>query len=396
MKKRTILLVVLILAVAAIGAVSYRTYQRNYHLWLWDYTFNSPTRADTDGLTDIIFVVVDHWEPGGDLDIVNTWMQDYRKLADGHVDADGVRLQHTFFYPLESFRGWEVDSLVRLCGEGYGEVEVHLHHRNDDSSSVRRLFRDGIDSLRAHGALRTPDGSTYFGFIHGNWALDNSRSDGNFCGVNNEIDILLDLGCYADFTFPALTQTAQPSLVNKIYYAADDPEKPKSHNTGARSRVGRADTEGGLMIMEGPQVINWSDWRFKTHPVIDDGNLYPDVPTSFERFELWLRADVHVQGRPNWVFIRPFTHGAYLRDGAFDDILGERLDGMLTQVEERYNDGIKYRLHYMTAREAYNVVKAAEAGYDGNPDEFRDFVLKPYLYEQETLDRRDRDGVQKK
>jgi hypothetical protein len=35
------------------------------------------------------------------------------------------------------------------------------------------------------------------------------------------------------------------------------------------------------------------------------------------------------------------------------------------------------RLHYVTAREAFNVAKAAEAGHAGNPADYRDFVLPP-------------------
>jgi len=46
--------------------------------------------------------------------------------------------------------------------------------------------------------------------------------------------------------------------------------------------------------------------------------------------------------------------------------------------ERVYNDGRKYCLHYVTAREAYNIAKAAEAGMDGNPDRFRDFLIPPY------------------
>ena len=139
------------------------------------------------------------------------------------------------------------------------------------------------------------------------------------------------------------------------------------------------------MLMEGPLMIDWTDWRFKTHPTIEDGNLYWEIPTSLHRFELWLKANVHVEGRPNWVFVRPFTHGASLKyEGAYDNILGGNIDRMLTEVESQYNDGEKYRLHYMTAREAYNVVKAAEAGLNGNPDEYRDFVIKPYLYRREA------------
>jgi hypothetical protein len=34
----------------------------------------------------------------------------------------------------------------------------------------------------------------------------------------------------------------------------------------------------------------------------------------------------------------------------------------------------------MTAREVYNCIKAAEKGLKGNPNEYRDYILKPYLY----------------
>lgn len=53
---------------------------------------------------------------------------------------------------------------------------------------------------------------------------------------------------------------------------------------------------------------------------------------------------------------------------------------MLTEAEAKYNDGEKYRLHYMTARQAFDVIKAAEAGHDGNPPRLRDFLIKPYWY----------------
>jgi len=33
-------------------------------------------------------------------------------------------------------------------------------------------------------------------------------------------------------------------------------------------------------------------------------------------------------------------------------------------------------LHYVTAREAFNIVKAAEQGLTGNPEQYRDYILK--------------------
>lgn len=36
----------------------------------------------------------------------------------------------------------------------------------------------------------------------------------------------------------------------------------------------------------------------------------------------------------------------------------------------------------MTARGAFNCVKTAEKGLDGNPNKYRDFIIKPYQYSQ--------------
>ena len=72
-----------------------------------------------------------------------------------------------------------------------------------------------------HGLLarRRDTGELPYGFIHGNWALDNSRPDGRCCGVNNELAILRETGCYADFTLPSAPSPAQTAKINSIYYA---------------------------------------------------------------------------------------------------------------------------------------------------------------------------------
>jgi len=48
---------------------------------------------------------------------------------------------------------------------------------------------------------------------------------------------------------------------------------------------------------------------------------------------------------------------------------------MFSYLEKAYNDGIRYRLHYVTAREVYNIVKAAEDGMTGDPHQYRDYRI---------------------
>ncbi|MFC1831685.1 hypothetical protein ACFL0S_06655 [Thermodesulfobacteriota bacterium] len=39
--------------------------------------------------------------------------------------------------------------------------------------------------------------------------MDNLRPPGRWCGVNNEIDILHEMGCYADFTLLSVPSDTQ-------------------------------------------------------------------------------------------------------------------------------------------------------------------------------------------
>jgi hypothetical protein len=48
---------------------------------------------------------------------------------------------------------------------------------------------------------------------------------------------------------------------------------------------------------------------------------------------------------------------------------------MFSHLEQKYNDGKHYLLHYVTAREAYNIVRAAEDGHSGDPNQYRDYLV---------------------
>ena len=91
-----------------------------------------------------------------------------------------------------------------------------------------------------HGLLtRDGSGRLRYGFIHGNWALANSLPDGRWCGVDDELSVLRETGCYADFTLPSAPSPAQTRTVNTIYYASTAGSGRKSLDTGARAAVGK-------------------------------------------------------------------------------------------------------------------------------------------------------------
>ena len=69
-------------------------------------------------------------------------------------------------------------------------------------------------------------------------------------------------------------------------------------------------------------------------------------------------------------------HGARPRN--FSAYFSSGVEQLHTHLAKRYKDGSAWRLHYVTAREAYNIVKAAEAGMTGDPHAYRDYVVGPY------------------
>ena len=97
-----------------------------------------------------------------------------------------------------------MDRLAELQRAEYGEVGRHLHHEGATGQQLRDSLRLHLHELAGHGHLsRDADGRCRWAFIHGNWALANARAGRQRCGVDNELEVLFDEGCYADFTFPS-------------------------------------------------------------------------------------------------------------------------------------------------------------------------------------------------
>ena len=294
---------------------------KNLHLWLPSYLQRRPPDSVTP--THVFFCFVDHYEPLWNkasqyqgLERVEHWFENYPRMADTFRDADGRPPQHSFFYPAEEYAPEFLDLLARLCSQGYGEVEVHLHHDNDTPENLRKTIEDFKAKLGGHGFLS----DNRYGFIHGNWSLDNSRPDGRWCGVNNELQVLRETGCYADFTLPSAPSACQTRKINSIYYATDDPQRPKSHDTGVDVRVG-GKPSGDLLIVQGPLALNWSSRKFGVLPRIENSEVADHAPAVVERIDNWVAQRIGVIGKPDWVFVKVYTHGC--QEMNFDTALGE-------------------------------------------------------------------------
>ena len=108
---------------------------------------------------------------------------------------------------------------------------------------------------------------------------------------------------------------------------------------------------------------------------IEAGEIKGDHPPCEHRIDLWLKPGIHVLGNPGWVFVKVFTHGTQERNQ--EALFGRPMDEALTYLERTYNDGKRYKLHYVTARQMYNIIRAAEEGCRGDPHRYRDHILRP-------------------
>ncbi len=371
--------------------------RKNLHTWLPGFGAHLGRRLGrvvrgqrVRGPRHLLFTVCDHYEPLWGkhtprlqgLKRVQRWSADYPALADGFRDSTGRKPRHSFFFPGEEYAPSYLEELANLAARGYGEVELHLHHDNDTAENLRASILEYLELFAEHGHIsRTspsnaanPQASNMYryAFIHGNWCLANARADGRWCGVDNELPLLHETGCYADFTFPSAPDECQPPLVNQIYWPTGELARRRAYETGEAARVGSFHDDRLLMIT-GPLALTQKPGTLR--PRIESGTLDAGDPPSRSRIDSWVRQGIHIEGRPEWVFVKVHTHGAP-EDNA-NCLLGGPGADLHRVLGSRYNDGEKWCLHYVTAREMYNVAVAAMAGKLGEPSAYYDYDVPP-------------------
>lgn len=356
----------------------------------WLLSSRSLARKRAGKRTHVLFCMCDHYEPGtGKVTAevgsgrVDDLLREYPRIADAHHDSHGCKPKRTWFFPPHYHQNGWLKKLVSLCERGYGEVELHLHHGKqepDTSENLRATLRQCVEEYGIFGVFGDFEGDKQYGFIHGDWALDNSRN-GEFCGVDDEITILKETGCYADFTFPCYND-ARPKQINSIYYAEDDPLRPKSHDTGKHVCVGgphrhHDQSNRDLMIVAGPLHPHFRHGRLRGLRVFGD-SIDVEQTVTPPRIDQWVRTGISVKGKENWVVIKTHTHGA--SDGEI--AIGPSMHEMFSHLETNYRDHEDYALHYVTSRELYNVIKAAEAGEPGeDPAAYKEYRVRAPVYD---------------
>ena len=136
--------------------------------------------------------------------VVSRISQGRRRLARCTTVA---RFVHTYFYPAEQYdRGPARNArraLPRRMGRSRHSSASWMSCIPTPPKTPGSAYRIPRPPAFRHRCLAFEEGSTAprYAFVHGNFALANCAA-GRDCGVDSEMQILAETGCYADLTMP--------------------------------------------------------------------------------------------------------------------------------------------------------------------------------------------------
>jgi hypothetical protein len=306
--------------------------------------------------------ITDHYEPfGGGVSAqvaaarVAEWQKRWPVIAAAApLDAAGRPPCYTFFYPQEDYDFTTIESLAELSRTGIADVEIHIHHHKDTAAGFAEKIATFCSRLRNdHGLLHQHNGRLVFGFIHGNWALDNSLDRGNGCGVTGELQLLRDLGCYADFTMPSLPAESQSRIINRIYWTTGDPSRPRGYDHGVMATIGGG-VQGDILMITGPTGLLY---RERLKPRLEAGELAHHALPSAYRVKRWLDFAPRLGDD---IFLKLFAHGAR-EDNAVDLLGSDTKAGTLAPMFQWIKQAAQERgleLHWTSAFDMFRAVDA--------------------------------------
>ena len=372
--------------------------------WLARYPFwraNEMIRRISNGHGGghVIFLVANHFEPGynewpneqGGLGVkldcetqmrrLDDWYRQAVAIGEAVRDHDGTPFRHTNFYPIEQYERRLLERMAEMQDAGFGEVEIHLHHgvgQPDNAENLRRTLVEYRDILaNEHRCLsrESDDDIPRYAFVHGNWSLANSAG-GWCCGVDTELEILQETGCYVDMSLPSMPHRSQVSRVNAIYQCGNPLNERRAHRSGPSLSVGV--TPEPPVIFCGPLVFDWGGRKHGLpFPKVDNGALTANYPMNLDRFDRWRNTRISVLGRPDWVFIKLYCHGFFEQDQPAT--IGDTMRIFLENVLEFAERSRQFKLHFACAREAFNMVMAAADGNEGDPGLYREYKLRQIM-----------------
>ncbi len=337
----------------------------SYFRWEFSTPVDRERRSGTDDLIVAPIIIC-----GSSVDStgLHDMLDEIDACAEGHIDSDSRRLQITFMFGVPNPDPSALSILSEYCRAGLGEIECLLPCDISSLEDFREQLPRIVEVLHTYGWARTADSQVRFAVLRNQFECVSADAD-----YRSQIRTLHDLGCYVDLTFPCVGSSCQPGKVNSICLVSSGADDP--FGEACDLRAGEI-SSGDLLLVSGPFLIDWTDWRLKYRPFAESGRLTPAALPDRTRAQSWLRARVHVTGQPNWIFVKLIIDDVVDADAARTICGG--LHEAFESLEESCSITVTSRLHFVTAREMYNIIRAAEAGRVGDAGQFRDYLIKPY------------------
>ena len=253
------------------------------------------------------------------------------------------------------------------------EFQVHIHHEfltdndhdwsdlhrdikaNTDPALEEKRLRLLIELSLAAQRLETGLPLDRWAFIHGCWALNGS--DPTICKFANEIELLMEYGCWGDFSFPAGRQHCDPTILQQPYSVAPI-VAIKGYNTEAAHPVAVDVGAGGLTP---DRFLIWNSVAKSEMCSVD---VY--APEDRARigyrdriFNAWMRECPVIDGV---LYIKTHAHsmnGGYFRDGATIPLLYPGVTALF-ELLRRTCDAAKVELSLATVNQVHRALTALD------------------------------------
>jgi hypothetical protein len=167
--------------------------------------------------------------------------------------------------------------------------------------------------------------------------------------LKGEVTLLRDLGCYADFTMPAIPEAPQGRIVNQIYWVTSNANgSPRSFDRGVEACVGGG-RQGDLLMITGPVGLRFN---MRTMPRVESGEIAGyDMPTP-ARVQRWFDLAPTIGDD---LFLKLYTHGAAEKN--LEPLLSSGLANLYAWLaEEGARRGVE--MHWATAWQIYQAAAA--------------------------------------
>ncbi len=349
-----LLVVVCIRLDSSLGEISLNSYL------IWEFS-TQPDRIMLEQPRDLLVCVVCELPQDGMSEQIEQVMDSMTRIAKNHVDYTGRNFRFTFACPVYNWNESEMTRLKDWCATDLGEIELLMPSDYPGTDSLRWLLEKTV----------LFPGRSRFAIIRQAGQPSNSRTRRD---TKAELILLRDFGCYADLSFPDPASSLQPLRINSITSVSHQADSDNPYDDAIPIKSGTV-SFGDLFVIDGPTIIDWANWNDLFSPTVDFGRLSYNSPPDTARIDRWIRANVHVDGQPNWVFVKLILSDDFLTDSSLN--LLNSYDQVLDCLERRFVDGDEFRLHYVTAHEMYNIARAAEAGKIGSAANYVDYKLTP-------------------